>query len=283
MPVVGRVPRVKKSTMSADPLAVVHDTRGPAAESLRRLRSNLDYLDVAGALSAVLVTSGMPGEGKSVTVCNLGVTLAMGGRRVVIIDADLRRPSVHRYMGLSNQIGLTSVVAGKIPLAEALQGYNLPPLDWSSNGGSNDGPNGGSTAGSNGSNGSAAAAERAASDLQQARRLYVLTAGPLPPNPGEIVASHAFEAILAELKASHVDFVLIDTPAFMSVSDAAAIAPHVDGVFALVDMDRATRPVLSEVKEFLDQLPTRKLGVIVVREKQTRASYHSYYHYASKA
>ena len=137
--VVGRVPRIDSKAIAADPLAGVHNASGAAAESLRLLRSNLDYLDVDGALSTVLITSCLPGEGKSVTVCNLGVTLAMGGRRVVIIDADLRRPSVHRYMGLQNTTGLSSVVAGKVPLVEALQGYNLPPLDWSSNG---DGHNG---------------------------------------------------------------------------------------------------------------------------------------------
>jgi Mrp family chromosome partitioning ATPase len=68
------------------------------------------------------------------------------------------------------------------------------------------------------------------------------------------------------------------------VSDAAAIAPHVDGVLALVNMDGATRPMLTEAREFLDQLPTRKLGVIIVREKITRSGYHhSYYAYSSRA
>lgn len=110
----------------------------------------------------------------------------------------------------------------------------------------------------------------------------MLTAGPLPPNPGEIVASKRIETVLAELKRAKIDFVLIDTPAFGSVSDAAALAPHVDGVFALVNMDSATKPMLAEAREFLDRLPTRKLGVIIVREKITRSSgyYHSYYSHA---
>ena len=124
------------------------------------------------------------------------------------------------------------------------------------------------------------AGRRRTNAKQPARRLYLLAAGPMPPNPGEIVASERFKAIFAELKESSVDFVLIDSPAFMSVSDAAAIAPYADGVLALVDMGRATRPVLDEVKDFLDRLPTRKLGVIVVREKPSRSSYHGYYQYA---
>jgi capsular exopolysaccharide synthesis family protein len=188
--------------------------------------------------------------------CNLGVTLAMGGRRVVIIDGDLRQPRVHQFMGLENRVGLSSVVAGKVPLVDALQRYTLPLLDWSSD------------AGVHTDNG------------EKPPRLYVLTAGPQPPNPGEIVASKRFETILAELKESVVDFVLIDTPAFMPVSDAAAIAPRVDGVFMLVSMDGTTRrPMLSAAKEFLDRLPTRKLGVIVVREKAARSDYQSYRSY----
>jgi len=116
LPVVGRVPRIDKKAMATSPLVVIHDPRGVVAESLRLLRSNLDYLKVDGTLSSVLVTSCVRGEGKSVTVCNLGVTLAMGGRRVVIIDGDLRQPRVHKYMGLENKVGLSSVVAGKVPL-----------------------------------------------------------------------------------------------------------------------------------------------------------------------
>jgi Mrp family chromosome partitioning ATPase/capsular polysaccharide biosynthesis protein len=272
MSVIARVPRVKRRKIRSDPLAVVHDTHGPAAESLRLLRSNLDYLDSMTPLSTILVTSGIPGEGKSVTVCNLGVTLAMAGRRVVLIDADLRRASLHRYLGLSNTTGVSSVVAGKVQLAQALQAYRLPPLDWTSLGssGNGDGARPVSAAGDDGAR-------------ETARRLFVLTAGPLPPNPGEIIASDRFAAILAELKASKVDYVLVDSPAFMSVSDAAAIAPHVDGVVALVDVDRASWPLLSEVKYFLDRLPTRKLGVIVVREKSARTGYHRYYHYYAGA
>jgi Mrp family chromosome partitioning ATPase len=84
--------------------------------------------------------------------------------------------------------------------------------------------------------------------------------------------------VIAEL-VSDSGIVLVDTPAFIPVSDAAAIAQRVDGVFMLVNMDNITRPMLSEAKEFLDQLPTRKLGVIVVREKVGRTDYYRYHSY----
>ena len=106
----------------------------------------------------------------------------------------------------------------------------------------------------------------------------MLTSGPLPPNPGELIASETFGQTIAELVAQS-DIVLVDTPAFIPVSDAAAIAPRVDGVFMLVNMDGTTRPMLTEAKEFLAQLPARKLGVIVVREKAARQDYYRYHSY----
>jgi polysaccharide biosynthesis transport protein len=269
LPVVGRVPRIEKNAMAADPLAVVHDPGGSAAEALRLLRSNLDYLNVDGTLSSVLVTSCIRGEGKSVTVCNLAATLALGGKDVVVVDGDLRRPRVHTYFGLPNAAGLSTVVSRKTTLAEALQTYELPLSDWQAGGNGAQASGNGRKPGSNGSQ---------PANVDRRGSLRVLTSGPLPPNPGELIASETFGQTIAELVAQS-DIVLVDTPAFIPVSDAAAIAPRVDGVFMLVNMDGTTRPMLTEAKEFLAQLPARKLGVIVVREKTARHDYYRYHSY----
>ena len=276
LPVVGRVPRIEKDAMAADPLAVIHDSAGAAAEALRLLRSNLDYLNVDGALSSVLITSCIRGEGKSITVCNLGATLAIGGKKVIVVDGDLRRPRVHTYFGLPNGAGLSTVVSRRTALAEALQTYELPLSDWQAGGnGTKTGGNGFEVGGDSlqpGGNGSQPPS------LDRRGSLRVLTSGPLPPNPGELIASETFGQVIAELVAQS-DIVLIDTPAFIPVSDAAAIAPRVDGAFMLVNMEGTTRPMLTEAREFLDQLPTRKLGVIVVREKRARQDYYRYHSY----
>ena len=276
LPVVGRVPRIEKNAMAADPLAVIHDSAGAAAEALRLLRSNLDYLNVDGKLSSVLITSCIRGEGKSITVCNLGATIALGGKDVVVVDGDLRRPRVHTYFGLPNKAGLSTVVSRKTTLAEALQTYELPLSDWQAGGnGTKAGGNGSDPGGSGlqpGGNGAHPA------NVDRRGSLRVLTSGPLPPNPGELIASETFGQTIAELVAQS-DIVLVDTPAFIPVSDAAAIAQRVDGVFMLVNMDGTKRPMLAEAREFLDQLPTRKLGVIVVREKRARQDYYRYHSY----
>jgi succinoglycan biosynthesis transport protein ExoP len=295
MPIVARVPRLTKHTLKKGPLVVVNEPGSSAAESLRMLRSNLDFLSVDDHLSSVLVTSTVQGEGKSLTVCNLAITLAMDGRKVVVIDGDLRRPALHRYFGLGNEVGLSSVLAGRLPLAKALQRYDLPFVSWGPNGsGGNgsrpsaaaEGPLGaagltgaGGQAGAAGSPGAAGPMAVAAPGAGKSPRLYVLTSGPLPPNPGEIVASKRFDAILAELKSSIVDFVLVDTPAMMPVGDAAAMATKVDGMFMLVNMESTTRTMLVEVREYLDPLPCRKLGAIVVREHLKRAEYYRYRYY----
>ena len=94
---------------------------GPNVEAFRALRTNLRLLDSAGALRAVTFTSSIPGEGKSTTVANLAVVVAATGRRVLLIDADLRRPRVESYLGLDGSVGLTDVLLDALPLSQAVQ------------------------------------------------------------------------------------------------------------------------------------------------------------------
>lgn len=270
LPVVGRVPRISKHALSSGALVAVHEPGGGAAEALRMLRSNLDFLSVDQQISTVLVTSAMQGEGKSLTVANLAVTLAMGGRKVVVIDADLRRPRLHTYFGLDNDVGLSSVVAGRVALFDALRRRTLPVFDTDLSGGGDGNGGGDGTSG-------APRHGQVVPDAEKGPRLYVLTSGPTPPNPGDIVSSKRFQTILEELLGSApVDFVLIDTPAFVPVGDAAALAARVDAMFMLVNMPNATRPMLAETREFLDSLPCRKLGIIAVREEVKRGDYYRY-------
>ena len=103
----------------------------------------------------------------------------------------------------------------------------------------------------------------------------VLAAGPLPPNPGEMVASGRFTELLEELGSIPHDYLLVDTPAFLSIGDAAAVAASVDGLVLVVNLKLTRRPILEEIKEFLQPLPAKKLGVIVVGEKPAER-YHYY-------
>ncbi|WP_285105443.1 polysaccharide biosynthesis tyrosine autokinase [Promicromonospora sp. MEB111] len=103
------------------PLIIQGSPQGPRAEAFRRLRTNLQFLEAGGSSPTFVVSSALPGEGKSTTSINLAITLADMGSRVVVVDADLRRPSVSRYMGLEGAVGLTTVLIGRATIDDAVQ------------------------------------------------------------------------------------------------------------------------------------------------------------------
>ncbi len=112
----------------SEPLSVLRYPKSPLAESFRAVRTNLHYLGVDKPHRKLLVTSAFPKEGKSTSVANLGVTIALGGSRTLVIDADLRRPSLHRFFRVSSKVGLTSVLIGEADLGQAVQATELPEL-----------------------------------------------------------------------------------------------------------------------------------------------------------
>lgn len=119
--VIGSIPFEEQT--SAQPLIVSESPRSPRAEAFRRLRTNLQFLEVGSSSRCFVVVSALPGEGKSTTSINLAITLADAGSRVVVVDGDLRRPSVSRYLGLEGAVGLTTVLIGKVELADAVQSW----------------------------------------------------------------------------------------------------------------------------------------------------------------
>jgi len=262
LPVMGRVPRMSRKALNEGGLVALTHPGGSVSEALRVLSRNLEWSGIDGSLKSLVVTSFVKGEGKTLTLCNLAVTLARAGSRVVIVDADLRDPQVHRVFDVPNAIGLTSVVLGKTPLREAVRefkamGQATRPVTSLSGGVPT--PRADSLAGT----------------------LLILPSGPLPPNPGEVVASKSVAGVLTDLAASDADFVLIDTPPVLGFGDAGSLAPSVDGVLVAVRIDRARRPVLEEGREVLDSLPGRRVGLVVVGERLGDTKYASYSSYGS--
>jgi capsular exopolysaccharide synthesis family protein len=113
----------------AHPVILREDPRSAASEAIRRLRTNLQFIGVAGQARAMVISSSVPGEGKSTTAINLAVSLADAGSRVLLIDADLRRPSVAEYLGLEGQVGLTTVLIGKASVEDVVQPWADSGLD----------------------------------------------------------------------------------------------------------------------------------------------------------
>ena len=252
LPIIGRIPRISKRLLDNSALVTFTEPDGTSAEAFRMLRANLSYVNVDGDVRSVLLTSCLQGEGKSITIANLAVTLAMGGKKVIVMDADLRRPRMHKYFGLPNENGVSTVISGETELTTAMQPVPTAPVPpgkrpvsfktWA-----------------------AGAGERS--------RLYVLTSGPAVPNPGEIVLSRRFAQIIATLTPK-ADILLIDSPAMLVVGDTPVLADKVDGLLFLVEPDVVGTHHLARAREQLDKLPCALLGVIIARRKDS-GSYHA--------
>jgi polysaccharide biosynthesis transport protein len=260
-PILGRVPRLTRDQAKTGELVAMAHPADAVSEAFRLVRTNLAFMDVDDKVKSLMITSSLQGEGKSVAIANLAVTMALAGKKVVVVDADLRRPRQHRLFGLKNEVGGSSVAARDVDLISALQ-----PVD---------------VAERNGDGGANADFGIWAAAAGHQARLWVLTSGPIPPNPGEIVASKRFSDLLAKLR-EQADIVLVDSPAMLAVGDTAALASEVDGLVYLIDMDKARRPVLQAAADQLYRLPCAMMGLIVRLPAggHERDYYYSHYRYS---
>lgn len=260
---IGRFPGNDYSEM----LISEREPRSPITETYRALRTNLQFLAIDSPLRIILITSSGPGEGKSVTAANLAVVFARAGKSVVLVDADLRRPVLHKVFGLKNRIGLTTWLVG--------QGEEATNAEVS---------------GSNGSTGLAL-------DITELNRhsllsylqptavpkLQVMCSGALPPNPAEVLGSNRMREFLDEV-ATIADVVIIDSPPCVTVTDAVVLSQWVNGVLLVLDSQNTHRQGARRAKENLAAAGARILGAVVNRF-DTRGSayyygYSSYYYYS---
>lgn len=206
--------------MSQPSLITLTDPRSPAAEAFRTLRTNIDFSGLDRSIHALLVTSVAPVEGKSLTLANLAVAMAQGDKRTILVDADLRRPTLHTLFGLNNDKGLTSLfIDAKGPIEPALKDVKVP-------------------------------------------NLQVLTSGPLPPNPAELLGSQRMLDVIAALK-QRADIILFDAPPVIAVTDAAVLGKRVDGVVLVVDAGQTRREHAKRAKEQLEKLNIRIVGAVL--------------------
>ncbi len=219
-------------------LVAFSQPKSAAAEAYRTLRTNIQFASPDKPVHTLLATSTSPDDGKSTTIANLAITFAAAGSPTVLVDADLRRPHLHRIFELSNEAGLTTWVAeaGRAG-GDALA--NIP--------------------------------------LQTTKvvNLKVLTSGPVPPNPAEILASQRMQELLAALKAS-AEYVLIDTPPIIAVTDAAVLASRVDGVLLVVNAGKTRRDLAVKARDMLNQVNAHILGVVLNNASIDKSAYQYY-------
>jgi capsular exopolysaccharide synthesis family protein len=221
-------------------------------EAFRLLRSNLQYFELERGLRTMLITSGLPQEGKTSTAANLALGLAMSGARVGLVDSDLRDPLMHKYLHLDNHVGLSSVLAGNTRVEDAIQVVKSSDF---------------------------LPAREAGTGESLQKNFLCLTSGPLPPNPAELLASARAGDIIKGVKAL-VDYVLIDSAPVLLVADAVNLTPRVDGVIIVTRAGRATAKQAREVRKILERVDAPLVGIVITAVK-SRASLgygHNYYH-----
>jgi capsular exopolysaccharide synthesis family protein len=195
--------------------------RSAWAEAYRSIRKNIDFLRRSRNIQVIQITSPYSNDGKSASASNLAISLANAGRKVLLIDADLRKPSLHKIFGLSKGRGLSLVLKDLFSISQVVQRSTIEGLD-------------------------------------------LITAGPEPSNPAELLASPRFAAVLAELRGLY-DTVIIDTSPILAVTDPAIIGASVDGVILVLQTSSLKRRDAETTGEVLKTLGTPVLGSVVNR------------------
>lgn len=219
----------RKLIASFEPMSVI-------SEQYRTLRTNIQYSSIDNELRTIMVTSSVPGEGKSTTIANLAVVFAQQGKRVLLVDADLRRPTVHYTFNVNNIYGFTTVLTKQKTLINTV-------LET------------------------------------EEENLYLLTSGPIPPNPAELLSSKSMERFIEEAK-QEFDIILFDTPPILAVADPQILANQCEGSILVVFSEKTEIDQAKRAKELLENAQGKFLGVVMNNKKMTKDNY--YYYYGSK-
>lgn len=215
-----------------------NDLKNPATEAYRVIRTSIQFAQAGKELKTLAFTSCMPNEGKSITVANLAVVLTQAGKSVLLLDCDMRNPTVHKNFNLSNKVGLSSCISMGTALSDAVQKTSIEGL-------------------------------------------YALTGGVIPPNPSELLGSEQMKNVLQRAKEQY-DYVLIDTPPVMPVTDALIVSRFVDGMILVIASAEVKVEMARDVKNQLVNAGANILGVVLNKVRSEHHGYGYYYYYGSK-
>jgi succinoglycan biosynthesis transport protein ExoP len=270
VPVLGVIPRFDENELKAaaakelgpdvptdtletfSRLVCLYDPKSVLSEGFRSLRTNIQFATMDQPVGSMLFTSAGLGEGKTTTIINLAITMAQDGKRVLLVDADLRRPIIHARLGLPREPGLSDALIGDRRWTESVRTVtdlmlgtlgidrviHIPGLD----------------------------------------NLHVLTSGAIPQNPAEFLNSPKAAAILAEMKKEY-DLVLFDTPPILPIADAVMMSSRVDGVVLVYQVGRIGRNALRRAKFLLEHAQARVLGVVLTNVRAEITPEYGYYRY----
>lgn len=230
---MNRNKRKKLKNLNSRTLAAHHDAKSPTAEQFRTIRTNIQFASVDQDMLILMVTSATPEEGKSTSVANLAAVMAQQGKKTLLIDADMRKPTVHYTFRTGNTRGLTNILTRQIELGEAVSPTEV-------------------------------------------ENLHILSSGPIPPNPAELLSSKAMDHLLQQATKSY-DTVLLDTPPVLAVTDAQVMANLCDGTILVVASGKTENESAVKAKDLLEKSKAKLLGVILNRKPEKKSSYYYYY------
>ncbi|WP_019414623.1 CpsD/CapB family tyrosine-protein kinase [Paenisporosarcina sp. TG20] len=204
------------------------------SEQYRTLRTNINFSMPKGELQTVLVTSSSPGEGKSTTASNLAVLFAQEGKSVVIVDADMRKPTAHYTFHVTNTLGLSNLLTRQSSIEETVKETGIEGL-------------------------------------------HIITSGPIPPNPAELLTSIPMDMLIEDLKKRY-DMIIFDAPPALSVTDAQVLSNKCDGTIFVVSSKETNKENAVKAKELLLTAKAHILGVVINNyELSKNQDYYQYY------
>jgi succinoglycan biosynthesis transport protein ExoP len=209
------------------------DSRSSSAEAYRALRTAVLLSSVDRPPKLLLVTSGKPGEGKTTTAINTAISLSQLGNSVLILDCDLRKPSVHKVLGIEPACGLSTYLSRDAKLIDVMQKVPIP-------------------------------------------NLWVMPCGPIPPNPAEMISSFKMKKLLRTL-GENFDYIIIDSPPLLKVTDPVILSTLVDGVILVVQSGKSTRDVLRRARQELSLAGAKIFGVVLNNVDTPQGDYYGYY------
>lgn len=228
------------------PLLIAADPRSALAEAYRHLRTSILLSTAGRAPKSLLITSSLPSEGKTTTATNTAISLAQTGAKVLIIDADMRRPRLHSIFNIDNNVGLSSLLASELSDADITTAIRQ----------------------------------------DEKTKLHMITSGPIPPNPAELIGSEQMANLLANLQ-TRFTHVVVDSPPIASFTDGVLIASMVDGVILVVHAGQSSRQVVRRSRQLLQEIGAKIFGVVLnnvnLNTKDNYYYYQSYYHHGNYA
>jgi succinoglycan biosynthesis transport protein ExoP len=270
LPLIGRVARPSRQLTDVNGLVMLSEPASVQAESFRKLKTSIEFLNLEREARTIMVTSAVPREGKSTTVANLAIAFARSGRRVALVDLDLRRPVLHTFFYTGVGGGITDVVTGRETLAGALRPVTVPAA--------------GSFGTERSRNGGRTRRPAAPDDRANGNVLHLLPCGTIPTAGAESLVDFLENArlatVLAEL-ADQFDLVLVDTPPLLAVGDAMALTANVDALLLVLHAG-IERPLLNELARQLQASRAPALGFVLTGVAESDGSAYGYgYGYGS--